>query len=310
MYKHNLLPCSIKHACRLLSQDDHADKTGLEKRLKTAPKNTYLAIDIFSSKHEGWKIQGLDKYYSTSDNGMVWGLGFADATLVWTNQQKEPYPLGIAGYLYDEMATEEYPSLTPSELMLSLTRKVNKALEIKAVTFDGGITARSALKQLKEEKIPFVGRIRTNNNVVYQGREISIKKLAQEFPPRKARWYKGLECYAKRVKVEFSDVGEADLIIIWWRKEQGNTLSVLVSSVESGVQGVIRIHKSRWQDEVGHRLLKQSFGFEACQCQTYTAQLKHADLCLDAFHLVRVQKEKRPELSWREAQKICCQELS
>ncbi len=50
MHKKDLLPCSIKHACRLLSQDNHADKTGLEKRLKTVPKSTYLAIDIFSSQ--------------------------------------------------------------------------------------------------------------------------------------------------------------------------------------------------------------------------------------------------------------------
>ena len=48
MYKKSLLPCSIKHACRLLSQDKHADHTGLLRRFKTAPHNAYLAIDIFT----------------------------------------------------------------------------------------------------------------------------------------------------------------------------------------------------------------------------------------------------------------------
>ncbi len=42
--------------------------------------------------------------------------------------------------------------------MLELTRKTNKSL-IKAVVFDGGITARPALRELKEEGIPFIGRI-------------------------------------------------------------------------------------------------------------------------------------------------------
>ena len=236
MHKQGLLPCSIKHACHLLSQDNHADKTGLEKRLKTAPKNTYLAVDIFVSKHQGWKIQGLDKYYNTSDKGTVWGLGFADATLIWADKQKDPYPLCIKGYLYEKMATKEYPSLKPSELMLSLTRKIDKALEIKAVTFDGGITARSALKKLKVREMAFVGRIGTRNNVIYEGKEIGIKKLAEGFTPGKIRWYKKFECYAKRIKVKLVDVGEIDLVIIWWRKREDYKLSVLVSTLKEGIR--------------------------------------------------------------------------
>ena len=307
MYKQGLLPCSIKHACRLLSQDKHADTTGLKRRLSTAPHDAYLAIDIFTSKHQGWKIEGLNKYYS--GNSVTLGLGFADATLVWTDKQKCPYPLGVKGYLYSEMASNRYRSLTPSKLMLELTRKTNKALRIKAVVFDGGITARPALKELKEEKIPFVGRIRKTNTVTFQEKEISVKQLTQEFRPGIARWYKNLKCYAKRVKVKFSDVGEADLVIIWWNEREGNKLSVLVSTLEAGVQEVIKAYKARWQDEVSHRLLKQNFGFESCQCQTYAAQLKHADLCLDAFHQVRAKKEECPELSWREIQEMRCQGL-
>ncbi len=114
MDKHGLLPCSIKHACRLLSKDIHADKTGLQKRLKTAPKNTYLAVDIFVSKHQGWKIEGLDKYYSTSDKGTVWGLGFAGLQyLLFAAKTKEANKTHTeafaAGY---DCAQEEMSNLT------------------------------------------------------------------------------------------------------------------------------------------------------------------------------------------------------
>ena len=108
---------------------------------------------------------------------MTLGLGFADATLVWTDKQKCPYPLGVKGYLYSEMASNRYRSLTPSKLMLELTRKTNKALRIKAVVFDGGITARPALKELKEGKIPFVGRIRKTNTVTFQEKENKRKAI-------------------------------------------------------------------------------------------------------------------------------------
>ena len=57
-------------------------------------------------------------------------------------------------------------------------------------------------------------------------------------------------------------MGEADLVIIWWNEREGNKLSVLVSTLEAGVQEVIKAYKARWQDEVSHRLLKQNFGFE------------------------------------------------
>ena len=140
---------------------------------------TMLILPLISltSEHQGWKIEGLNKYYS--GNSVALGLGFADAALVWTDKQKCPYPLGFKGYLYDGMASNKYRSLTPSELMLELTRKANKALKIKAVVFDGGITARPALRELKREKIPFVGRIKTSNIITFQEKKTSIKKLAQ-----------------------------------------------------------------------------------------------------------------------------------
>ena len=304
MYKHGLFPCGMSHACRLLSRDAHADETGFRKRLEVAPKGAYLAVDILVSKHKGWKIQGLGQYYDTSEKGVVWSLGFAEGTLIWTNREKDPYPLCVKGYLYKSMASREYPSLKPSELMVSLARKSYKALNIKAVTFDAGITARPALSKLKTQGIAFIGRIGVNNNIIYQGKEIGIKKFVQEFTLRKVHWYKKLGCYAKRLEVYLPSVGKIDLVIMWWWKKEGYTLSALASTLKAGLQEVIKVHKARWRQEVYHRLLKQNFGFESCQCQGYAAQLKHADLCIDAFHQVRAKKQDYPELTWREAQKL------
>ena len=67
------------------------------------------------------------------------------------------------------------------------------------------------------------------------------------------------------------------------------------------MQGVLEIWRLRWGLEVSHRLYKQSFGLGACVCRSYAAQLKHADLVIEAFLEVRRERARSPDLGWRRA---------
>ena len=160
--------------------------------------------------------------------------------------------------------TTTYPSMTPSEVALSIARKVAKQHLIKGVVMDGGMIKRSQLYKLRCHGIPFVAHIPNSHVVKYTKKQvygtkkeikaiagINIKNLANLFPPSKIRWYPKLECYAKKIKVYLPNVGKVWLMIIWWRKGTGVELFVLVFTTEGiGVQEIIRAYKSRWGDEI------------------------------------------------------------
>ncbi len=133
---------------------------------------------------------------------------------------------------------------------------------------------------------------------------ISVRQLAENFPPGRARYYKRFGWYAKRLKVYLPDVGEVDLVLVWKHQGYGYEFFALISTVKVGLQEVLGAWKQRWELEKSHRLYKQNFGLGDCQCRRYASQLKHADLVLEAFLLVRAEREKDPSLSWRRAQKL------
>ena len=314
MCKKGLLPCSSRHASKLLAKNTHPYLYSIQQRLSNAPTNLFLAIDITLFHHNGLSIEGIAPYYTSQGNH--WGLSIATAVLVSPSKNTLPYPVGFMPNLRPYLHTATYPSMTPSEVALSIARKVAKQHPIKGVVMDGGMIKRSQLYKLRCLGIPFVAHIPNSHVVKYTKKQvygskkeikaiagINIKNLAKLFPPSKIRWYPKLECYAKKVKVYLPSVGKVWLMIIWWRKGIGVELFVLVLTTEGiGVQEIIRAYKSRWGDEVMHRLVKQNLGAQACQSPKFAVQMKHLDLCISAFGRVREYLVKHPELSFREAQ--------
>lgn len=93
-----------------------------------------------------------------------------------------------------------------------------------------------------------------------------------------------------------------DLIIIW--KAQGHDwhLTTLISTLKVGVQELIKAWDARWRLELSHRTRKQNLALGTCHCLSYAAHLRHADLVIEAFNLMRHERERTPELSWKQAQ--------
>jgi hypothetical protein len=79
-------------------------------------------------------------------------------------------------------------------------------------------------------------------------------------------------------------VGKLDLIAIWYPHKTTWKLSLLISTIQAGLQELIAAFKARWGLEVIHRTIKQNLAFAKCQCLALAAQLRHADYCLEALH--------------------------
>ena len=201
------------------------------------------------------------------------------------------------------MSTPLYPKLTATEAMLTVAGDVTVAgAEVKGVVVDAEFTTRLGLRSLKHLPLPFVGRFRTNAKVMFEAQKVRVKELAERFPPGRARWYPKLKRYVKRLEVVLEEVGVVDLLIIWKAQGHGWHLTALISTLEAGIQEVVKVWGSRWSLEVSHRTRKQNLALGACQCFTYAPHLLHADLVIDAFHLIAQERERTPGLTWKQAQ--------
>jgi hypothetical protein len=221
------------------------------------------------------------------------------------------------------MATADYPYLTASEAMMNVVSDVLLAgYELKGVLVDAEFTSvtgpagspsgddrgKLALRSLPHFPVGIIGRFRSSTRVQYQGNQLQAKKLAEQFKPGKACFYRRLRLYAKRLTVLVPEVGRLDLIVIWYPHSTGFSLSILVSTIRAGLQELISAFKARWGLEVMHRVLRQNLALAKCQCLAFAAQLRHLDFSIDALHRIRLRRQHDPGLSWKQAQALTAEQ--
>lgn len=298
-----LLCFGLTHSCRLMKQA--VAEASWQERLLAAPPDAYLAVDFIKLKHEGECIEGVDRQYTHS--GIQWGHRFTTSALVFTDGQ-DPYLLRADAAPTKRMATAAQPYLTASEAMLNVVGDVLvSGYELKGVVVDAEFTSKLTLRSLPYYPVGIIGRFRSSTRVTYKGQTLKAKDLATQFRPGRARYYRKLKCYAKRLTVLLPDVGQLELIFIWYPHGYDWKLSVLVSTIQAGLQELIKAFKSRWGLEVMHRTLKQNLALAKCQCFSFAAQLRHFDFCIEALLLIRRERRRFPNLSWKQAQTLAAE---
>ena len=301
MSSKGFLPVGRHQVCRLLARDPAPHEHALDRRLPEAPQGFFLAGDLVTIQHEGPRIEGVGRHYSSARKGMFWGHTFTSSALVAPGE--DPFVLRCDPFPDARMATRTYPKLTPSEALLSIAGDLVLAgYELAGVLADAQFSGRLTLRTLEVLRVPFVMRFRTNAKVMFDTQIVRVRELAERFRPGRARWYPRLQRYVKRVSVVIPEVGEVDLLLVWKWQRSGWYLTALVSTLPGGVQAVVNAWNARWSLEVSHRTRKQNLGLGRCQCRAFASHLRHADLVMDAFNLVRAERSRRPGLTWRAAQ--------
>ena len=307
LFASNRLPCSVSHACQTVKTEIHPGRTASLERCRAAPKGGFLAIDFVIVKHTGLMIEGLSFNYASTQKRPISSHALVSSGIVYPKDRSgyapDPIPHRLEPHISKLLATPDYPHQTASQEMLLTAIQARKdGIPFEAVLVDGEFTSKESLNGLAQAGIAIIGRYRTDVKVAFEDETLSVKALAQRFPPGKARYYAHFGCYVKRVKVLLPDVGEIALVFIWKRVSDGLDLCVLVSTYEGGIQTILAAWKARWALEVCHRLYKQNFGLGKCQAQSFAVQLLHSSLVLRAFHEVCLVRRLEPFLTWRVAQ--------
>lgn len=170
-------------------------------------------------------------------------------------------------------------------------------------TFDSYFTSAKVLNHLHGRQRAYVGDIKLNRNVVYDGREQKLNAVAQQIrwqdkkPIRSGHrryWY-----FSKRMRIP--DVDHPVRIVLFWKKreEPGASKALVSNRVVWEVIRMLLVYRHRWTGtETFHRDGKQQLGLGDCQVRSGEGQTRHVYLVSAAYSLLMSSLQQGGPQDW------------
>jgi len=158
-------------------------------------------------------------------------------------------------------------------------------------TFDCYFTHATILNHLHSKHRGYVGDLKFNRKVWFQGREMKAAEVAASLPvdARKAvrigeqqQWY-----FTKTIRIPTVD-HPVRLVILWDRKNGAEPIKMLITNKTIWeVTRILRVYRKRWTGtECFHRDGKQHLGMGECQLRSGEGQTRHLYLVFLAHSLL------------------------
>jgi hypothetical protein len=168
-------------------------------------------------------------------------------------------------------------------------------------TFDSYFTSAKVLNHIESQKRSYVGDLKLNRKVVYEGREQALQAVARQIPWQAKKpvrvgnrryWY-----FSKQMRIP--DVKHPVRIVLFWRERgDGPASKALVSNrLTWEVIRMVLVYRHRWTGtETFHRDGKQQLGLGDCQVRSGEGQTRHVYLVSTAYSLLmRSLHSPRPQ---------------
>ena len=170
-----------------------------------------------------------------------------------------------------------------------------------ACTFDSSFTSAKVLHHIESSHRAYVGDLKLNRKVVYDGREQSLQVVARQIPWQAKKpvrmgnrryWY-----FSKQMRIP--DVTHPVRIVVFWKERDAAEASkALVSKrLTWEVIRMVLVYRHRWTGtETFHRDGKQELGLGDCQVRSGEGQTRHVYLVSAAYSLLmRSLHQHRPQ---------------
>jgi len=149
----------------------------------------------------------------------------------------------------------------------------------------------------------YVGDLKTNRKLEWQGRIIKASDLAASIPPgdRKTLRIGDLRQWYFTVTVRIPDVKHKVRIVILWRyRKDDQPCKILVTNrITWEVSRIVRVYRQRWTGtETFHRDGKQQLGLGDCQLRDVQGQTRHMYLVMLAYSLLMGQLRQGRAKEW------------
>ena len=168
-------------------------------------------------------------------------------------------------------------------------------------TFDSYFTSAKVLNHIQDTQRAYVGDVKLNRTVVYDGREQSLQAVARQIPWQAKKpvrvgnrryWY-----FSKQMRIP--DLTHPVRIVLFWKERDDAEASKALGSNRLWWEGIrmVLVYRHRWTGtETFHRDGKQELGLGECQVRTGEGQTRHVYLVSAAYSLLmRSLHQSRPQ---------------
>lgn len=172
--------------------------------------------------------------------------------------------------------------------------------------FDCYFTNAAILNHIHGTERGYVGDLKGNRKVWFQGRELKAAELAAEIPSasrkrvilgEKKQWY-----FTKTIHIP--EVAHPVRIVLLWKGKYDTEVGkILVTNrVYWDVTRILRVYRKRWTGtETFHRDGKQELGMGDCQLRKGEGQTRHMYLVMVAHSLLMAQLQQGRAREWATA---------
>ena len=271
--------------------------------LQQAPQTRYsirgvIAIDNTLVNHEGKLIEDVGWFWDHADQRHVIAHDYIISNYVCPSRAH--YPIEWRRFKKrDSCPAQEFKDHTA--LCIELIDDVSRRGIPGDFTFDCYFTSATVLNHIQSKQRKYVGDLKLNRNVVYEGREQKLQDVARQIPwgakkavrvGDKRYWY-----FSKQMRIP--DVTHPVRIVLFWKQRGDQEASKALVSNHLGweVIRIVLVYRHRWTGtETFHRDGKQQLGLGDCQVRTGEGQTRHVYLVSTAYSLLmRSLQQVRPQ---------------
>lgn len=170
-------------------------------------------------------------------------------------------------------------------------------------TFDSWFTNAQNINHINQYDRGYVGDLKTNRKIQFQGQEMRVDELAALIDPKdrrevivcdKKQWY-----FSKSIRIKGVD-HHVRIVILWPRRNGKITNKVLITNRTCWeINRIMRVYQHRWTGtECFHRDGKQHLGMGDCQLRKGRGQTRHLYLVFLAYSVLMRQLNRRRMRSW------------
>jgi len=281
-----------------------------------------IAVDDTLIDHEGKLIEDVGWFWDHADKRHLIAHDLLIANYVCTSGKH--YPLEFRRFRKRELCEAKlaelkarpggYAGASAEEKRLA-TFQNHTALFCKVVdwvvahdipgafVFDCYFTNAENLNYLHAQKRDYVGDLKFNRKVQFQGREMKASALAAQITPemRKAVQIGDKQQWYFTVSLRIPEVNHAVRIVILWDRKNGKepVKMVITNHTHWEVTRILRVYRARWTGtETFHRDGKQHLGMGDCQLRNGEGQTRHMYLVMLAHSLLIAQMGQGRASDW------------
>jgi hypothetical protein len=249
-----------------------------------------IAIDDTLIDHHGMLIEDVGYFWDHAEQRHKIAHDLMIANYVAPSGKH--YPLEFRRFKKEEQCqAENEPFKNHTALFLELADFCIERGIPGAFAFDSYFTNAECLNPLNARQRDYVGDLKFNRKVIWNGREVSADTMAAEIPfeARKAvpDDPKGQFYFCKSIRIPKLD-HKVKVLILWKSPTESAASKILITNqVNWEVTRILGVYRKRWTGtEAFHRDGKQQLGLGDCQLRNGEGQTRHMYLVFLAYSLL------------------------